>query len=59
LIDSAINEVLPKIYFALKECQDPIPMFGLKLLNAIIEKNPGYFARLKQVCAEQGDPNAV
>jgi len=33
------NQILPKILHVLKECQDPIPMFGLKLLNSIIERN--------------------
>jgi hypothetical protein len=34
-------------------------MFGLKLLNAIVERNPSHVARLKQIYAEGGDPNPI
>jgi predicted membrane-bound dolichyl-phosphate-mannose-protein mannosyltransferase len=34
-------------------------MFGLKLLNCIVDRNPGHIAKLKQICAESGDPNPI
>ena len=51
IIEQAISEfILPKMIYVLKECQDPIPMFGLKLLNAIVDRNPGHMIKLKRMC---------
>ena len=58
LIEQAISsQILPKMIYVLKECQDPIPMFGLKLLNAIVDRNPGHMIKLKRMNA--GDPNPM
>jgi hypothetical protein len=40
-------QIFPKILHILKECQDPIPMFGLRLLNSIVERNSDFIPKLK------------
>lgn len=44
------NQILPKILLILRDSQDPIPIFGLKLLNSIIERNPDIIQKLKDIC---------
>lgn len=49
LIDTTISQqLLPRLMYILTsdQCQDPIPMFGLRLLSAIIDRSSQFFPTL-------------
>ena len=50
MIDCAITEtMLPRLMHILSECQDPIPMFGLRLVSSVTEANPKHLKAIKQI----------
>ncbi len=48
-IDNLIKKSLLPNYQTILEDQDPIPLYGLKLLSILVEKNPQLVHILKQM----------
>ena len=53
--NAILQSVLPKSMHILTECQDPIPMFGLRLLSSIIDSNPKLIKQIKKLSSMTPD----